>query len=377
MGWTEEDGLRFVIVQPQEVCVHPMLYVSDAAHNSLHNVVKGHVRWIEQEVHLGVINIEMMFKTVGIYGLAERNQVDREQLEPQCWALGCAEQRVTGCWARVLDGDRLCPILQVGLEPMQSSTSHPRSWESLCSSTRWSMVSNAADRSSSTSTTMPCQSMACRMSLCTRIKADYTLWWGLDAYWNSSWSSSVSMCSDSLAVTTLQQLRHKKPSCWQGGSSSECSHPSQTSLALVEYQLSWYCFPHMPRKVTHLSDGWAKELPAQRTFSAARLGKGSTHRSCMGMTSAAYGPPSRLQAWSVKACTQQVLCHQVLTMSVQFPQRWANCLNPREKNSLKSVANCSGESHTGKGDCWSRWSNLSTTLNKAYQLWLLSSIIFE
>ena len=29
MGRPEEDGLRFVIVQLQEVCVHPVLYVSD------------------------------------------------------------------------------------------------------------------------------------------------------------------------------------------------------------------------------------------------------------------------------------------------------------------------------------------------------------
>ena len=54
MGRTK-DGLRFVIVQLQEVCVHPMLYVGNAAHNSLPNIVKGHVRWIEREVHLGVI----------------------------------------------------------------------------------------------------------------------------------------------------------------------------------------------------------------------------------------------------------------------------------------------------------------------------------
>ena len=40
----------------------------------------------------------------------------------------------------------------------------------------WSMVSNAADRSSNTNTTTRCRSMACRMSLCTRIRADSTLW---------------------------------------------------------------------------------------------------------------------------------------------------------------------------------------------------------
>ena len=65
MGRTEEDGLLFCHRSLQEVCVHPVLYVSDAAHNSLHNIVKGHVRWIEREAHLGVIGVEMLFKTVG------------------------------------------------------------------------------------------------------------------------------------------------------------------------------------------------------------------------------------------------------------------------------------------------------------------------
>ena len=78
MGRTEEDGLRFVIVELQEVCVHPVLYVSDAAHNSLHNSVRGHVRRIEREVQLGVIGVEMVFKAVGFYDLAERSRVDRE-----------------------------------------------------------------------------------------------------------------------------------------------------------------------------------------------------------------------------------------------------------------------------------------------------------
>ena len=73
MGRTEEDGLRFVIVQLQEVCVHSMLYVSDAARSSLHNIVKGHARWIEREVHLGVIGVEMVFKAVGFCDLAERS----------------------------------------------------------------------------------------------------------------------------------------------------------------------------------------------------------------------------------------------------------------------------------------------------------------
>ena len=80
MGRTAEDGLRFVIFQLQEVCVHPVLCVSDAAHNLLLNIVEGHIRWIEREVHLGVIGVEMVFKTVGFYGLAERSQADKEQL---------------------------------------------------------------------------------------------------------------------------------------------------------------------------------------------------------------------------------------------------------------------------------------------------------
>ena len=60
-----------------------MLYVCDAAHNSLHNIVRGHVKWIEQEVHLGVIGVEVVFKTMGFYDLAERSLVDREQPGPQ------------------------------------------------------------------------------------------------------------------------------------------------------------------------------------------------------------------------------------------------------------------------------------------------------
>ena len=78
MARTEEDVLRFVIVQLQDVCVHPVLYVSDAGHNSLHKSVRGLVRWIEREVQLGVIGVEMVFKAVGFYDLAERSRLDRE-----------------------------------------------------------------------------------------------------------------------------------------------------------------------------------------------------------------------------------------------------------------------------------------------------------
>ena len=74
------------------------VYVSDAAHNSLHNIVKGHVRRTERKVHLDVIGVEMVFKTVGFYGLAERSRVDREQLGPQHWALGHTEPSACSGW---------------------------------------------------------------------------------------------------------------------------------------------------------------------------------------------------------------------------------------------------------------------------------------
>ena len=37
----------------------------------------------EKYVPLGVIGVEVVFKTVGFYDLAERSRVDREQLGPQ------------------------------------------------------------------------------------------------------------------------------------------------------------------------------------------------------------------------------------------------------------------------------------------------------
>ena len=68
----------------------------------------------------------MIFQTVGLDDLAERCRVDEEQLWPQHQTMGNTELKTTGWRARVLDSDRLSPILKVGLEPTQSCTSDTR-----------------------------------------------------------------------------------------------------------------------------------------------------------------------------------------------------------------------------------------------------------
>ena len=141
------------------------------------------------------------------------------------------------------------------------------------------------------------------------------------------------MCFDSLPATTLSSNFDTKGRLLTGRySSSECSHPSQTSLAVVERELSSYCCPHIPRGVRRWSDGWAKELPAQRTSSAARLGKGPTHRTCMGMTSAAYMDLLLVCRAEVRETALNKSCVIRRWLWVySFPQRGANCLNPGDE----------------------------------------------
>ena len=134
----EEDGLRLVLVQPGKIAVHPALNVSDAADNSLYYVVEVGLVWVEC-IYIGQLYDRHTngIPNRGLDDFPEKCRVDREQLWPKHRTLGNNQPKTTGWRARVLDGDRLGPILKVGLESRRAVPVTPTMCESLRSSTWW------------------------------------------------------------------------------------------------------------------------------------------------------------------------------------------------------------------------------------------------
>ena len=133
----------------------------------------------------------------------------------------------------ITDTHSLVPIRQIGRHP--GLPDMPKQCSRRRNNVWWSIVSNAADRSSRINTETQPWSRDCRMSFCTLKRAVSVEWNFLWADWDTSWRELVTRWRSSRELTTFSNILEIR-----GGWTQVCSGSVYQDRVPASLGEAWY-----------------------------------------------------------------------------------------------------------------------------------------